>query len=120
MYLNSFYTMKMPLDPKSQEILIANEKNHLISVVDYDFAQKHNMVYFIQVFDSLSVHGSLDRIIDKIYVSPYIINDNIVFIVVLSLSDSTILSNCNDGTVTYNTQSRILFDLKKSIVNTFK
>lgn len=120
LYLNSFYTMKMPLDPKSKEILIANEKNHLISVIDYDFVQKHNMVYFIQLFDSLSVHGSLDKIIDKIYLSPYIINGNIVFIVGLSLADSTILSNCNDGTVTYNTQSRILFDLKKSIVNTFK
>ena len=120
LYLNSFYTMKMPLDPKSKEVLIANEKNHLISVIDYDFVQKHNMVYFIKLFDSLSVHGALDKVIDKIYLSPYIINGNIVFIVGLSLADSTILSNCNDGTLDYNEQSRILFDLKKSIVNTFK
>jgi hypothetical protein len=78
------------------------------------------MVYFINLYESLIAHGSLNKIIDKIYLSPYIINGNIVFIVGLSLADSKKISNCNDGTVSYNEQTRILLDLKKSIINIFK
>ena len=112
--------MKLPLDLHSKQILMSNEKNNVITAIDYDFVKINNMVYFINLYESLSVHGSLDKIIDKIYLSPYIINKNIIFIVGLSFADSKKISKCNDGTVNHNEQTRILFDLKKSIVDTFK
>jgi hypothetical protein len=119
LYLNTFYTLKRPLDYNSKQFIISDIKNNKISVIDYQIAKKNNMIYFIELFESLSVHGKVNSIVNKIFCTAHIVNKEIVFILGMSFADLMKISYCNDGSANYNMQTRILFDLKKSIVNLY-
>ena len=116
--LNRFYTLEISLDSATEQYLISNYLQDGIVTIDYNISSDNRLIYFINLYRSLGVHGKIDSIVDKLYLMPYIENQKITFLVGLSFADATKYSFCNSQDL--SSQKQILIDLKKRIIQTLE